>query len=44
MPEMSGFDVIRKMRGGPHLPVIVIATAYDKYALEALKLARSTTH
>jgi DNA-binding LytR/AlgR family response regulator len=35
MPEMGGFEVIRKIRHGAHLPVIVIVTAYDKYALEA---------
>jgi two-component system LytT family response regulator len=35
MPEMGGFDVIRNIRHGAHLPVIVIVTAYDKYALEA---------
>jgi len=35
MPEMGGFEVIRKIRHGPHMPVIVIVTAYDKYALEA---------
>jgi two-component system LytT family response regulator len=35
MPEMGGFEVIRKIRHGPHMPVIVIVTAYDKYALKA---------
>jgi DNA-binding LytR/AlgR family response regulator len=35
MPEMGGFEVIRKIRRGAHMPVIVIVTAYDKYALEA---------
>ena len=37
MPEMGGFEVIRKIRHGAHMPVIVIVTAYDKYALEAFK-------
>jgi len=37
MPEMGGFDVIRKIRHGAHMPVIVIVTAYDKYALEAFE-------
>jgi len=37
MPEMSGFDVIRKIRRGTHMPVVVIVTAYDKYALEAFE-------
>ena len=35
MPEMGGFEVIRKIGHGAHMPVIVIVTAYDKYALEA---------
>ena len=37
MPEMGGFEVIRKIRRGVHLPVVVIVTAYDKYALEAFE-------
>jgi len=35
MPGMSGLEVVRSLRGGTHLPVIVIVTAYDQYALEA---------
>jgi two-component system, LytTR family, response regulator len=37
MPEMGGFEVIRKIRHGAHMPVIVIVTAYDEYALEAFE-------
>jgi two-component system, LytTR family, response regulator len=37
MPEMGGFEVIRKLRHGAHMPVVVIVTAYDKYALEAFE-------
>ncbi|HUO30418.1 MAG TPA: LytTR family DNA-binding domain-containing protein [Bryobacteraceae bacterium] len=37
MPEMGGFDVIRKISHSAHMPVIVIVTAYDKYALEAFE-------
>lgn len=37
MPEMGGFDVIRRIRRGTHMPVIVIVTAYDRYALEAFE-------
>jgi len=37
MPGMGGLDVIRSIRRGTHLPVIVIVTAYDKYALEAFE-------
>jgi len=35
MPAMGGFDVIRSLKHGTHLPAIVIVTAYDKYALQA---------
>jgi DNA-binding LytR/AlgR family response regulator len=35
MPVMGGFDVIRNLKRGTHLPVIVIVTAYDKFALQA---------
>jgi DNA-binding LytR/AlgR family response regulator len=37
MPEMGGLEVARNIRRGTHLPVIVIVTAYDKYALEAFE-------
>jgi len=35
MPLMGGLDVIRSIRHGTHIPVVVIVTAYDKYALDA---------
>lgn len=35
MPVMGGLDVIRSIRSGTHIPVVVIVTAYDKYALDA---------
>jgi two-component system LytT family response regulator len=35
MPEMGGLEVVRNLRHGTHMPVIVIVTAYDKYALQA---------
>jgi DNA-binding LytR/AlgR family response regulator len=35
MPEMGGFEVIQQLRGGQHLPVIVVVTAYDQYAIKA---------
>jgi DNA-binding LytR/AlgR family response regulator len=35
MPEMGGLDVVRKLKRGTNMPVIVIVTAYDKYALQA---------
>jgi DNA-binding LytR/AlgR family response regulator len=37
MPTMSGFEVIRALKGGSHLPVIVIVTAYDHYAMQAFE-------
>ncbi len=37
MPVMSGLDVIRSIQCGTHIPVVVIVTAYDKYALEAFE-------
>ena len=35
MPQMGGFDVIQQLRGGPHLPVIIVVTAYDQHAIRA---------
>ncbi len=37
MPVMGGLDVIRRLKRGTHLPVIVIVTAYDKFALQAFE-------
>jgi len=37
MPTMGGFEVVRKLGDGSHLPSIVIVTAYDEYAIEAFK-------
>jgi two-component system LytT family response regulator len=34
MPVMSGFEVVRKLRGGP-LPIVVVVTAFDQHAIEA---------
>jgi len=36
MPQMSGFEVVRRM-SGTHLPVIVIVTAFQEHALEAFE-------
>lgn len=36
MPAMSGFEVVRRLRG-ENLPVIVIVTAFDKHAIEAFE-------
>ena len=35
MPPMGGFEVIQRLRGGLHLPVIIVVTAYDQYAIQA---------
>jgi len=37
MPVMGGLDVIRLIKRGTHIPVVVIVTAYDKYALDAFE-------
>src|SRR5580658_1076839 len=35
MPLMGGLDVVRRLKRGPHMPVIVIVTAHDSYAIDA---------
>jgi DNA-binding LytR/AlgR family response regulator len=37
MPAMSGLEMLRHLKQGAHMPVVVIVTAYDKYALEAFE-------
>ena len=37
MPGMGGFEVIKNLREGANLPVIVIVTAYDRYAIQAFE-------
>jgi len=37
MPGMSGLEVVRNLRRAAHMPVIVIVTAYDKYAIQAFE-------
>jgi two-component system, LytTR family, response regulator len=36
MPQMGGLEVIQRLRGGVHLPVVIVVTAYDQYAIKAL--------
>ena len=36
MPGMSGFEVLRKMPLGAHVPVVIVVTAFDQHAIEAL--------
>jgi two-component system, LytTR family, response regulator len=35
MPEMTGFQVLQRIR---HQPVVIFVTAYDRYALEAFEV------
>jgi two-component system LytT family response regulator len=35
MPTMGGLDVVRNLKHGSHMPVIVVVTAYDKFAIQA---------
>jgi two-component system, LytTR family, response regulator len=37
MPGLGGFDVIRRIEPGPHVPLIVIVTAYDQFAIQAFE-------
>ena len=37
MPVMSGLDVVRQLKQGKYVPVIVIVTAYDQHALDAFE-------
>src|SRR5260370_10125986 len=37
MPAMGVLDVVRNIRSGTHMPVIVIVTAYDKYAVQGFE-------
>src|SRR5580698_9580458 len=37
MPGLGGFDVIRKLQPGASLPLIVIVTAWDQYAIQAFE-------
>jgi two-component system LytT family response regulator len=37
MPGLGGFDVIRRLRAKRHIPVIVIVTAWDQYAIQAFE-------
>ena len=37
MPMMGGLDVVRSLKHGSHMPVIVVVTAYDKFAIQAFE-------
>src|SRR5580658_7592163 len=37
MPGLGGFEVIRRLRSRGHIPIIVIVTAWDQYAIQAFE-------
>lgn len=37
MPLMGGLDVVRNLKHGTHIPLIVIVTAFDSYAIQAFE-------
>jgi DNA-binding LytR/AlgR family response regulator len=37
MPGLGGFDVIRKLPSGGHIPMVVIVTAFDQHAIRAFE-------
>jgi two-component system LytT family response regulator len=37
MPVMGGFDLVRRLGPSSHLPIIIIVTAFDQYALQAFE-------
>jgi two-component system LytT family response regulator len=37
MPGFGGFDVIRKLPSAGHIPMVVIVTAFDQYAIQAFE-------
>lgn len=39
MPEMGGFDVAQRLAALPAPPLLVFATAYDEYALQAFEVS-----
>lgn len=38
MPEMNGFQVVQALLESGHIPLIVFATAYDRYAIRAFEI------
>lgn len=37
MPVMGGLDVVHQLKSGSRMPVIVIVTAYDRFAIQAFE-------
>ena len=38
MPEMDGFGVVEKLKGGKNLPAIIFVTAMDEFAVKAFEV------
>nr|WP_321473131.1 LytTR family DNA-binding domain-containing protein [uncultured Paludibaculum sp.] len=36
LPEFSGIEVARRIRQGDHLPIVIMVTAFEQYAIQAL--------
>lgn len=36
MPGMGGLEVVRQLQHGEHMPAVVIVTAFDRFAIQAL--------
>lgn len=36
LPEFSGIEVARRIRQGNHLPILIMVTAFEQYAIQAL--------
>ena len=39
MPNKTGFDIVKEIRSDNYLPHIIFVTAYEKYAIEAIRHA-----
>ncbi|MCF8234079.1 MAG: LytTR family DNA-binding domain-containing protein [Bacteroidales bacterium] len=39
MPGKTGFDVLKEVSGSLYQPIVIFTTAYEKYAIEAIRLA-----
>jgi DNA-binding LytR/AlgR family response regulator len=37
MPGLTGMEVVRRLKQGTHLPIVVVVTAYDQYAIQAFE-------
>ena len=38
MPGLNGIEMVGELRG-PHVPLIIFVTAYDRYALQAFEVS-----